>query len=202
MVGGRPTRGKRFRPNAAADAVNVGRGRSFNRYNRPMSHLAHRQAAPKSVRCYVLTISDTRTEETDAGGRAVVDLLSDAGHEVLGKTIVPDDPGRVTQAVETQLDDNQVQAIVTTGGTGISSRDQTYEAISGILEKRIDGFGELFRALSYQEVGTAAMLSRALAGTARRKIVISIPGSVNAVRLAVTKLVLPELGHLVREAAR
>ena len=167
-----------------------------------MSHLAHRQAAPKTVRCYVLTISDTRTEETDAGGRAVVDLLSDAGHEVLGKTIVPDDPDRVTQAVETQLADSQVQAIVTTGGTGISSRDQTYEAISGILEKRVDGFGELFRALSYTEVGTAAMLSRALAGTARRKIIISIPGSVNAVRLAITKLVLPELGHLVREAAR
>ena len=167
-----------------------------------MSHLAHRQAAPKTVRCYVLTISDTRTEETDAGGRAVVDLLSDAGHEVLGKAIVPDDPDRVTRAVETQLADSQVQAIVTTGGTGISSRDQTYEAISGILEKRVDGFGELFRALSYAEVGTAAMLSRALAGTARRKIIISIPGSVNAVRLAITKLVLPELGHLVREASR
>ena len=167
-----------------------------------MSHLAHRQAAPKTVRCYVLTISDTRTEETDAGGRAVVDLLSDAGHEVLGKTIVPDDPDRVTQAVEIQLADRHVQAIVTTGGTGISSRDQTYEAISGILEKRVDGFGELFRALSYAEIGTAAMLSRALAGTARRKIIISIPGSVNAVRLAITKLVLPELGHLVREASR
>ena len=167
-----------------------------------MSHLAHRQAAPHTVCCSVLTISDTRTEETDTGGRAVVDLLSAGGHEVLGKTIVPDDPERVRRAVEARLADARVQAIVTTGGTGISSRDQTYEAISGLLEKRIDGFGELFRALSYAEVGTAAMLSRALAGTARRKIVISIPGSENAVRLAVTKLVLPELGHLVREAAR
>ena len=167
-----------------------------------MSHLAHRQAAPAAVRCYILTISDTRTEETDAGGQAVVALLSDGGHEVLGKTIVPDDPERVRYAVEAQLADEQVQAIVTTGGTGISSRDQTYEAINSILEKRVDGFGELFRALSYEEIGTAAMLTRALAGTARRKIVISIPGSVNAVRLAITKLVLPELGHLVREAAR
>ena len=173
-----------------------------SRYNRPMSHLVHRQAAPHTVYCSVLTISDTRTEETDTGGRAVVDLLSAGGHEVLGKTIVPDDPERVRRAVEARLADARVQAIVTTGGTGISSRDQTYEAISGLLEKRIDGFGELFRALSYAEVGPAAMLSRALAGTARRKIVISIPGSENAVRLAVTKLVLPELEHLVREAAR
>jgi len=167
-----------------------------------MSHVDHRQAAPTRVRCSVLTISDTRTEETDTGGRAVVDLLSESGHEVIGKTIVPDDPERVREAVEARLSDNRVQAIVTTGGTGISSRDQTYEAINGILEKRIDGFGELFRALSYAEIGTAAMLSRALAGTAQRKIIISIPGSENAVRLAVTKLVLPELGHLVREAAR
>jgi molybdenum cofactor biosynthesis protein B len=128
--------------------------------------------------------------------------LTGDGHEVLGKSIVPDDPVRVRQAVAAQLANADVQVVVTTGGTGISSRDQTYEAISGLLDKRIDGFGELFRALSYQEVGTAAMLSRALAGTARGKVVISIPGSVNAIRLAVTKLILPELGHLVREASR
>ena len=150
----------------------------------------------------MLTISDTRTEDTDSGGRAVVDLLTEGGHTVVGKMIVPDDPDWVRQAVEAQLADPNVQAVITTGGTGISSRDQTYEAISDILEKRVDGFGELFRALSYQEVGTAAILSRALAGTAKRKIIISIPGSENAVRLALTKLVLPELGHLVREAAR
>ena len=167
-----------------------------------MSYLAHRQAAPQTVRCYVLTISDTRTEETDSGGRAVVELLTGGGHEVLGKIIVPDDRERIRQAVEAQLAETEVQAVVTTGGTGISSRDQTYEAISSILEKRVDGFGELFRALSHQEIGTAAMLTRALAGTAHGKIIISIPGSENAVRLAVVKLVLPELGHLVREAER
>ena len=167
-----------------------------------MNHLAHRQAAPQTVRCYVLTISDTRTEETDSGGRAVVELLTGGGHEVLGKIIVPDDRERIRQAVEAQLAETEVQAVVTTGGTGISSRDQTYEAISSILEKRVDGFGELFRALSHQEIGTAAMLTRALAGTAHGKIIISIPGSENAVRLAIVKLVLPELGHLVREAER
>ena len=167
-----------------------------------MSHLEHRQTAPRVTRCHVITISDTRTEETDTGGRTVVELLTGDGHEVLGKSIVPDDPVRVRQAVAAQLANADVQVVVTTGGTGISSRDQTYEAISGLLDKRIDGFGELFRALSYQEVGTAAMLSRALAGTARGKVVISIPGSVNAIRLAVTKLILPELGHLVREASR
>ncbi len=132
----------------------------------------------------------------------MVDLLTEGGHRVLGKTIVPDDPDRVISAIEARLADTAVQAVITTGGTGISSRDQTYEAMTRILDKRIDGFGELFRALSYEEVGTAAMLSRALAGTAQRKIIISIPGSENAVRLAITKLVLPEIGHLVREAAR
>ena len=167
-----------------------------------MSHTEHRQAAPRVIRCSVLTISDTRTDETDTGGRAIVDLLTESGHEVLGKSIVPDDPERVRGTVEALLSDKTVQAIITTGGTGISSRDQTYEVINGLLDKRIDGFGELFRALSYEEVGTAAMLSRALAGTARGRIVISVPGSRNAVRLAMTKLVLPELGHLVREASR
>ena len=171
-------------------------------YNRHMSHADHRRAAPQSVRCYVLTISDTRTEATDTGGRAAVDLLVGGGHSVAGKAIVPDDPNEVRQAIETQLADPSVQAVITTGGTGISSRDQTYEAVSSILEKRVDGFGELFRAMSYEQVGTAAMLSRALAGTAGGKMIISIPGSENAVRLAITKLVLPELGHLVREAAR
>ena len=106
-----------------------------------MSHLAHRQAAPKIVHCYVLTISDTRTNDTDSGGRTIVDLLTDKGHDVVGKTIIPDDPERVREAVQAQLANDVVQAILTTGGTGISSRDQTYEAISGILEKRIDGFG-------------------------------------------------------------
>ena len=167
-----------------------------------MSHIEHRAAAPTSVRCYVLTISDSRTEATDTSGRAIRDLLSGKGHQVTGRQILPDDPARVRAALRAQLANPDVQAILTTGGTGISSRDNSYEAIDSLLEKRLAGFGELFRALSYQEIGAAAILSRACAGTSQGKVILSVPGSEHAVRLAMTKLILPELGHLVREAAR
>lgn len=167
-----------------------------------MSHLEHRAQAPASTRCFVLTISDTRTEATDAGGTAIRDLLQGAGHVVTGRTIVRDEPEDVRRVVTEQLANPDVQVIVTTGGTGISSRDRTYETIVALLEKRLDGFGELFRMLSYEEIGAAAMLTRACAGLAQRKIILSLPGSENAVRLAMTKLILPELGHLVREAGR
>ena len=167
-----------------------------------MSHIEHRAAAPTSVRCYVLTISDSRTEATDTSGRVIQDLLSGDGHQVTGRQILPDDPARVRAALRAQLANPDVQAILTTGGTGISSRDNSYEAIDGLLEKRLTGFGELFRALSYQEIGAAAILSRACAGTSHGKVILSVPGSEHAVRLAMTKLILPELGHLVREAAR
>ena len=149
-----------------------------------------------------MTVSDTRTEETDRGGGAIVELLSQAGHAVAGKTIVPDDPGRVRAAVQAGVGAADVDVVITTGGTGITRRDGTYEVVSVLLDKRIDGFGELFRALSFQEIGPAAMLSRACAGLSGGTIVISLPGSENAVRLAMTKLILPELGHMVREARR
>lgn len=167
-----------------------------------VSHAAHRAEAPRTVRCRVVTVSDTRTEETDRGGGAVVELLSRQGHEVAGKTIVPDDPARVRGALQAGIETPDVDVVIATGGTGITRRDGTYEVVSALLDKRIDGFGELFRALSYQEIGPAAMLSRACAGLARGTIVISLPGSENAVRLAMTKLVVPELGHMVREARR
>ena len=169
---------------------------------RRVSHTAHRAEAPRTTRCAVVTVSDTRTEETDRGGGAIVELLAQAGQDVAGKTIVPDDPERVRAAVQAGLGAPEVDVVITTGGTGITRRDGTYEVVSALLEKRIDGFGELFRALSYQEIGPAAMLSRACAGLAAGTIVISLPGSENAVRLAMTKLILPELGHLVREARR
>ena len=167
-----------------------------------MSHAAHRAAAPATTRCRVVTVSDTRTEETDRGGAAIVELLVQRGHEVAGRTIVPDDPERVRAALQAGIGTLDVDVVIATGGTGITRRDGTYEVVSALLDKRIDGFGELFRALSYQEIGPAAMLSRACAGLAGGTIVISLPGSENAVRLAMTKLVLPELGHMVREARR
>ena len=166
------------------------------------SDLEHKAAAPSRVGCYVITVSDTRTEETDTGGRAIVELLSAAGHEIVGRTIVKDDAELLRDAIGRQLANPAVQAIITTGGTGITSRDCTYEAVSAMLWKRLDGFGELFRMLSFQQVGAAAMLSRAVAGTIAGRVVVSLPGSEAAVRLAVEKLLVPELGHLVREAGR
>jgi molybdopterin adenylyltransferase len=167
-----------------------------------MSVVEHRRTAPAAVRCFVLTISDTRTEASDTSGAAIVAMLADAGHSVVGRDIVPDDPDRIRAVVTAALTSPDVQALLSTGGTGISSRDGTYEVIDALLDKRLDGFGELFRMLSYQEIGAAAMLSRACAGLARGRIVIALPGSEAAVRLAMDRLILPELGHLVREAQR
>src|SRR6266550_7089889 len=164
--------------------------------------LEHKAAAPSRIGCYVITVSDTRTEDTDTGGRAIVDLLSQAGHEIAGHTIVRDDAELLRDCISRQLANPAVQAIITTGGTGITSRDCTYEAVTAMLWKRIDGFGEIFRALSYEQIGSAAMMSRAVAGTIAGRVLISLPGSEAAVRLAVEKLILPELGHLVREAGR
>ena len=167
-----------------------------------MSHEEHRAAAPAAVGCHVITVSDTRTEETDTGGRLLRTLLAEGGHRVTGHEIVPDEPAVLRAAIESRLEADGTQAIITTGGTGISRRDGSYEVITGVLEKRLDGFGELFRALSFEEIGPAAMMSRAVAGTVRGKVVIALPGSSNAVRLGMTRLVLPELGHMVREVSR
>jgi molybdenum cofactor biosynthesis protein B len=167
-----------------------------------MGHIEHKQASPAVAHCFILTVSDTRTEATDSSGRAICDLLWAEGHQVDGRRIVRDEPDLVRAAITEQLASTSVQVIITTGGTGITSRDTTYEAVSGLLEKRLDGFGELFRMISYQDIGSAAMLSRAVGGLARGKVILALPGSEAAVRLAMTKLVLPELGHLVREASR
>lgn len=148
----------------------------------------------------MLTISDSRTEANDTSGRAIVEALRGAGHDVAGHQIVRDEPAAVHEVVARQV--GAVDVVVTTGGTGITSRDSTYEAIASALDKTLDGFGELFRMLSYQEIGSAAMMSRACAGTIGRTAVFSLPGSENAVRLAMTKLILPELGHIVRELRR
>ena len=164
-----------------------------------MSHVEHKSHAPASVSCFVLTVSDSRTPDTDTGGLAIRQLLEHAGHQVTGHSLVRDEPAQVVAEVRAQLADSRTQVIITTGGTGITSRDGTYEAIDGLLEKRLDGFGELFRMLSFQEIGPSAMMSRATAGTAGRKAVFVLPGSPNAVKLAMTKLIIPELGHVAQQ---
>ena len=166
------------------------------------SDLEHKGQAPRSVSCYIITVSDTRTEDTDASGRAIGDLLTANGHAVAGRTIVRDDPALVRSTIERQLAYKAAQVIITTGGTGITSRDSTIEAVDALLEKRLEGFGELFRMLSFEQIGAAAMMTRATAGLAAGRIVVSLPGSEAAVRLAMEKLLLPELGHLVQQAGK
>jgi molybdenum cofactor biosynthesis protein B len=165
-----------------------------------MSDREHRAQAPASVACFVLTVSDTRTESTDTSGRAIADLLAAAGHTIAGRSLVKDEPVLVHDTIAGAIARADVQVVIATGGTGITSRDRTYEAIAGMLDKRLDGFGELFRMLSYEQIGPAAMMSRACAGLANGRIVISLPGSEQAVRLAMERLILPELGHLVQQA--
>ena len=167
-----------------------------------MSHTEHQALGAERARVFVLTVSDTRTDETDTSGRAIIELLLAAGHHVAGKAIEKDEPARVAELVRQQAAIADVDAIITTGGTGLTSRDSTFEAIDALLHKRLPGFGELFRMLSYQDIGAAAMLSRACAGTIGRVVVISLPGAENAVRLAMTKLLVPELAHLVQQAQK
>ncbi len=162
----------------------------------------HKATAPKALGCWVLTISDTKTPESDTSGALIRERLLAAGHRVVGSGIVRDEPVEVQRIVREASADAAVQVIIMTGGTGITSRDSTYEAVDGMLDKRLPGFGELFRMLSWEEVGAAAMLSRAQMGVHARRIVVSLPGSPNACRLALDRLLLPELGHLVREVNR
>ena len=167
-----------------------------------MSQAEHKAGAPQSVRCFIVTVSDTRTDATDTSGRAIADLLTAAGHQVAGRAIVKDDANVVRETIERQLASAGVQAIILTGGTGLTSRDSTYEVVSALLQKRLDGFGELFRMLSFEQIGPAAMMSRACAGLAAGRIVVSLPGSEAAVRLAMERLIIPELGHLVQQATK
>jgi molybdenum cofactor biosynthesis protein B len=167
-----------------------------------VSSLEHKAHAPISVACFVLTVSDTRTDANDTGGQAVRELLERAGHSVSGHAIVKDDAIQVAATVRERLADRDTQVIITTGGTGISARDTTFEAVTALFEKRLDGFGELFRMISFHQIGSAAMMSRATAGTVGRKAVFVLPGSPAAVRLAMEKLIVPELGHVVQQLGK
>jgi len=157
-------------------------------------HEHHRHDAP-SAGCAVLTISDTRTEETDGSGRCIRELLAAHGHRVEHYQILKDEPGLITAAI--QALPSAAQVVIINGGTGLARRDATYEAVSRLLEKEITGFGELFRMLSYEQIGAAAMLSRATAGVVGNRVVFSLPGSTAAAELAMTKLIVPVLGHVV-----
>jgi molybdopterin adenylyltransferase len=165
-----------------------------------MGHQDHRAAAPSKVNCVVITVSDTRTAETDTSGRLIQKLLGERQHTVMRYHLIKDEPSQIQEQILKAPPDTQ--AIIISGGTGLSKRDSTHEAVSVLLEKQIEGFGELFRALSYHEIGSAAMLSRTTAGIYQGKVIFSLPGSEAAVRLAMEKLILPELGHLIFELTR
>ncbi len=167
-----------------------------------MGYQEHKHKEPKSVSCAVITISDTRTERDDESGRLIRQKLSENGHRVILHCILKDEADSVEKKIYELLREKEPQVIITTGGTGVSRRDITVETIYPILEKNLDGFGELFRFLTYQEIGTGSIMSRAVAGVAGGKVILCLPGSPEATNLAMDKIILPELGHLVMEATR
>ncbi len=167
-----------------------------------MGYHDHKQTAPKKVNCAVVIISGSRTEQSDESGKFIMQALKEKGHQVTSYDILRNDADSIRQKLAELLDDDGLQVIITSGGTGASRMDLTIETISPVLDKKLDGFGELFRFLTYQEIGTGSIMSRAMAGVARGKVIICLPGSTGAVRLAVEQIILPEIGHLVREASR
>ena len=167
-----------------------------------MSHLEHKELSPKAITCAVLIISDSRTEKTDESGKYLVEKMESNGHTVVDYALLKNDADAIKNKVREYLAQEELQVIITSGGTGVSMRDVTVETVTPMLDKMLDGFGELFRTLSYMEIGTASIMSRAIAGVTGGKIIISIPGSLAAVKLAVEKIILSEIGHMVREATR
>jgi molybdenum cofactor biosynthesis protein B len=167
-----------------------------------MGYHQHKEESPRSVSCAVLTISDSRTEQDDESGSFIKKRLSENGHRVMDYAVLKNDAGAIKKKLSGLLGQEGLQVIITSGGTGASHRDITVETVSPLLEKKLDGFGELFRSLSYQEIGTGSIMSRAVAGVAGGKVILCLPGSLGAVTLAMDKIILPEIGHLVREASR
>lgn len=169
-----------------------------------MSAEEHKEMAAESqqrVAIAIVTVSDTRTEETDKSGQTIRQMAEAAGHQIVDYRIVKDEPDQVERALE-EFSVGLAQMIIFNGGTGISARDRTFDVLVRHLEKQLPGFGEIFRMLSYAEIGSAAMMSRSTAGTYRGRVIVSIPGSTNAVKLAMQKLILPEIQHLAWEITR
>ncbi len=163
------------------------------------SHVSHKAETTFPLGCVVITCSDTRTQDTDTSGKLICHLLKGQGHLIRGYHLIKDEPQDITGLLEEAAQQTDQHIIIINGGTGISRRDSTFEAVDRFLQKRLDGFGELFRYLSFQEIGSSAMLSRATAGIHDHLAIFSIPGSRGAVQLAMEKLILPELGHIAGE---
>ena len=167
-----------------------------------MGYQEHKQKSPQSVSCAVLTISDSRTERDDESGNLIRQKLSQNGHRVMSYSLLKNEADSIKSTIHELLRQEELQVIITSGGTGASHRDITVETISPILEKKLDGFGELFRLLTYREIGTPSIMSRAVAGVVRGKDILCLPGSFGAANLAMDRIILPEIGHMVREATR
>jgi molybdopterin adenylyltransferase len=164
-----------------------------------MQHLPHPDTSKLSLNCAVITISDTRTTETDRSGKLIQEYLSRDSHKIMAYMILPDEPAQIQSQIQQLSQQQNIDVIILNGGTGIAPRDTTYDVIEKLLEKTLPGFGELFRFLSYQEIASRAIASRATAGIYRQKLIFSLPGSSNAVALAMEKLILPEIVHLVKQ---
>jgi molybdenum cofactor biosynthesis protein B len=165
-------------------------------------HREHKAQGPKIVGCAVITCSDTRSKTTDASGSLIQRLLKDHGHSVVAYHLIKDEPAQIKTKIKTAVANKRIQVIIINGGTGIARRDSTFEAVDGLLEKRLDGFGEIFRYLTYQDIGSPAIMTRATAGIYKGRVIFSTPGSENAVRLAMEKLILPELGHILQQLSK
>ena len=163
------------------------------------SHIEHKDKGPQEIGCMVITCSDTRTPETDTSGQLIHQLLDQRHHRIARYEIIKDEPSEIQKLLREAASDDSIETVIINGGTGISRRDATFEAIDALIEKRLDGFGEIFRYLSYNEIGSPAMLSRATAGLYQGKVIFSLPGSRGAVQLAMEELILPEIGHIVGE---
>ena len=161
--------------------------------------IPHPDNQTSAVNCAVITVSDTRTPQSDRSGQIIQQLLTEAGHQISIYTIVKDDPQAIAELLDYLSHQFKLEAIILSGGTGIAPRDTTYDIVSNWLTKTIPGFGEIFRYLSYQEIGSRAISSRAVAGVYEQKLVFSLPGSSNAVQLAIERLILPELNHLLKQ---
>lgn len=170
-------------------------------HNHP-SHLTHKIHGLTSLVCMVVTCSDSRTQESDTSGKLICHLLKEKGHSIANYRIIKDEPAEIKNLLLQASKEENLQIIVINGGTGISRRDSTFEAVEGFLEKRLNGFGEIFRYLSYKDIGSSAILSRATAGIHGKLVIFSIPGSQGAVRLAMEKLILPEMGHIAGELTK